>query len=175
MAAPIERVYDVHHGWLLSWLRFRLGHEGDAADLAHDVFLRLIFRPPPRDFANDGQARSYLSKMAGGMCINLWRRRELERAWLDTLATHPEACVPSEECKAIVLETLQALGMAMSQLTGKGPVVFLYALVCGMTDREIADELGISTRMVRKYVVRATLACLQFKACHQQEHGGSWP
>lgn len=174
MAAPIERVYDAHHGWLLSWLRFRLGNDGDAADLAHDVFLRLIFRPPARDFANDGQARSYLSKMAGGMCINLWRRREIEQAWLDTLAAQPDTCAPSEEAKAVVLETLQELGAAMSHLSGRGPEVFLYALVCGMTDREISVELGISTRMVRKYIVRATLACLQFKARHQQEHGASW-
>ncbi len=30
-----------------------------------------------------------------------------------------------------------------------------------MSDQEIANELGVSTRMVRKYVAQAMLQCLQ--------------
>lgn len=160
----LERIYSDHHHWLRAWLRKRLGHEGDAADLAHDVFVRLMLKPPPRSFEGEGQARSYLSTVAGRLCINHWRRREIEQAWLDTLAVHGEAYAPSPEQYAIVLETLQALGAAMAELTGKGPQVFVYALVCGMTDQEIAEQLAISTRMVRKYVVKATLACMRFQA-----------
>lgn len=89
------RLYDNHHGRLASWLSRPLGNAPDAADLAQDVFLRLILKPVPRRFASAGEARAYLRAMANGPCINLWHRREIERAWLDTLAEQPEQCVPS--------------------------------------------------------------------------------
>lgn len=42
-ASPdIEVLYSDHHGWLQDWLRRRLGNAFDAADLAHDTFLRVL-------------------------------------------------------------------------------------------------------------------------------------
>lgn len=40
-----ERLYLDHHDWLAGWLRGRLGCSQDAADLAHDTYLRLLGRP----------------------------------------------------------------------------------------------------------------------------------
>jgi len=36
--------------------------------------------------------------------------------------------------------------------------------VCQMTDAETAVQLGVSDRMVRKYVAKAMLACLKLQA-----------
>jgi RNA polymerase sigma-70 factor (ECF subfamily) len=36
-----------------------------------------------------------------------------------------------------------------------------------MTDREVAAQLGVSDRMVRKYVARAMLGCLQLQAASE--------
>ena len=52
----LHALYSDHHGWLLGWLRRRLGNAADAADLAHDAFLRLIVRPAPDGFASAGAA-----------------------------------------------------------------------------------------------------------------------
>ncbi|MDZ4357508.1 MAG: sigma factor, partial [Variovorax sp.] len=38
----VRVLYGDHHGWLQGWLRRRLGSACDAADLAHDVFMRLL-------------------------------------------------------------------------------------------------------------------------------------
>ncbi|WP_407656055.1 sigma factor [Lampropedia hyalina] len=38
----VQKLYGDHHRWLLAWLQHRLGNEFDAADLAHDVFIRLL-------------------------------------------------------------------------------------------------------------------------------------
>ena len=38
----IEGLYAEHHGWLRGWLRGRLGNAFDAADLAHDTYLRIL-------------------------------------------------------------------------------------------------------------------------------------
>ena len=48
-AAPshpdIALLYSDHHGWLVGWLRRRLGNPCDAADLAQDTFVRVLGKP----------------------------------------------------------------------------------------------------------------------------------
>ena len=38
----VHTLYRDHHAWLQHWLRRRLGNVGDAADLAHDTFARIL-------------------------------------------------------------------------------------------------------------------------------------
>lgn len=163
---PIEVLYCDHHGWLQGWLRRRLGNAADAADLAHDAFLRLIVKPAPRGFGSDAEARAYLRTMAQGMCVNLWHRREIEQAWLDTLAARPEEFAPSAERQAMVLQALHEVGAMLLELPPKAAWAFLMAHACQMTDKEVAQDLGVSTRMVRKYIAQAMLRCIQLQARH---------
>ena len=164
VAPSIEHLYDHHHAWLKVWLYRRLGNTADAADLAHDVFLRLILKPAPRGLNSFGEARAYLRAVAQGLYINLWHRREIEQAWLDTLAAQPERITPSAERQAMVLEALQEIGAMLMTLPPKVARAFLMAAACQMTDKEVAEELGVSTRMVRKYVAQAMLRCMQLQA-----------
>lgn len=160
----LHTLYSDHHGWLFGWLRRRLGNAADAADLAHDVFLRLILKPAPRGFGSQGEARAYLRTAAQHMCINLWHRREIEQAWLDTLAAQPASYAPSAEHQAIVIEALQQIAKLLSGLPPKAAQVFLMSSVCGMSPQEVADEFGISLRTVRKYVAQVMLRCMQAEA-----------
>jgi RNA polymerase sigma factor (sigma-70 family) len=153
----VGALYDAHHHWLQAWLRRRLGNAADAADLAHDAFLRLIVRPVPAMRGQPGEARAYLRTMAQGMCVDLWRRRQVEQAWLDTLAALPEPYEPSPEHRAIVIETLMEIGAALSQLSDKVCSAFVQAQIHGRSTREIAQELGVSDRMVQKYLAQAML------------------
>ena len=160
-AAPpsVEVLYLDHHHWLQGWLRRRLGNASDAADLAHDAFLRLLTMP--RQFDTLPQARVYLRTMANGLCVDLWRRRSIEQAWLEALATRPESEVPSVEHQGIVLQALQEVDAMLRSLPPKAANAFVMAVGCEMTDKEVAAELGVSTRMVRKYVAQVMLHCLQ--------------
>ncbi|MDU9413733.1 sigma-70 family RNA polymerase sigma factor [Pseudomonas sp. zfem005] len=160
----LETLYCDHHGWLQVWLRRHLGHASDAADLAHDTFLRLIGVANPPRFASMAEARAYLRTTARNLCINLWRRQEIERAWLDTLAALPEGEYPSAEREAVVLQALEEIGGMLQALPAKAARAFTLAVVCEMTDDEVGAELGVSGRMVRKYVAQAMLACLTLRA-----------
>ncbi|CAI3804827.1 putative RNA polymerase sigma factor FecI [Pseudomonas sp. MM223] len=162
--APLDHLYHEHHSWLRQWLGRRLGCHADAADLAHDAFLRLLLKPVQPAFENALAARGYLRKIANGLCINLWQRREIELAWRDALAAQPERFAGSAEHCAAVLQALQEVGQMLIGLPGKAAQAFVLAVVCQMTDKEVALELGVSDRMVRKYVARAMLACLQLQA-----------
>lgn len=157
----LHRLYRDHHGWLYNWLRGRLGDAADAADLAQDAFLRLLVRP--REFDGFDGERAYLSTMARGLCVDLWRRREIERAWLAVQAGRPEAVHPSAERHAIVIETLCEIDAMLRRLPWRTAEAFLMAMAYGMSDAEIAAELQVSDRMVRKYVAQAMLHCISLK------------
>jgi RNA polymerase sigma-70 factor (ECF subfamily) len=161
----VEILYCNHHGWLQGWLRRRLGCAADAADLAQDTFVRLLAGGGRQRFDNVAQARAYLRITAQNLCINLWRRREIERAWLETLAACPEGHYPSAERQAVVLQALEEISAMLHALSPKTARAFTLAVVCDMNDDEVGAELGISGRMVRKHVARAMLACLELRAC----------
>jgi len=161
LAQRLHTLYRNHHGWLYRWLRGRLGNAADAADLAQDAFLRLLSRPLSFD-SFDGE-RAYLSSMARGLCIDLWRRREIEQAWLAAQAARPQALQPSAEHHAIVIETLCEIDAMLMRLPWRAAEAFLMAVAYGMTDKEIAAELQVSDRMVRKYVAQAMLHCISLE------------
>ena len=145
-----------------SWLRYRLGNAGDAADLAHDTFVRLMVRP--RCFDNGREARAYLRTVASGLCIDMWRHREIERAWLETLAAQPETYAPSAEDHTAVLQALHEIDAMLRQLPPKAARAFVLAMACGMTHQEVARELAVSSRMVGHYITQAMLHCMRLEA-----------
>lgn len=171
----IDVLYDDHHAWLRNWLQRRLGNAADAADLAHDAFLRLIVKPAPRGFGSRLEARAYLRSMAQGMCVNLWHRREIERAWLQALAAQPEAHAPSAEHQAMVLEALHEIGALLLDLPPKAAKAFLMTAVCGATAQEASHELGVSPRMVHKYVAQVMLRCMRAQLQLGEAGGGPAP
>ncbi len=160
----VESLYRDHRGWLLGWLRGRLGRAAEAADLTQDTFVRLLGSKGRRPFDSTAQARAYLRTTAQNLCINLWRRQEIEQAWRDTLAATPAAHHPSAERSAIVLQALAEISELLHRLPARTAQAFTLAVVCQMSDDEVGAELGISGRMVRKHVARAMLGCLTLQA-----------
>jgi len=164
----VHSLYSDHHGWLYQWLRRRLGNTFDAADLAQDAFLRLLTKP--REFDSFEGARAYLSVVAKGLCVDLWRHREIEQAWLETLAVQPETQAPSSEHCAMIMQALCEIDVMLSQLSAKAANAFVMAMAYGMTDKEVAKQLGVSDRMVRKYVTQAMLHCISLEAKLMMPH-----
>lgn len=160
----VEALYCDHHRWLRSWLSHRLGNAADAADLAHDTFLRLLSKTVFPRFGSEGEARAYLRTVGHALCVDLWRRREVERAWLDALAAQPEPVAPSEEHQAIIIETLLGVGRMLARLSQKAAAAFVMAQVDGTPYRDIAASLGVSERMVKKYIAQAMLQCALIEA-----------
>ncbi|WP_240648019.1 sigma-70 family RNA polymerase sigma factor [Pararobbsia silviterrae] len=150
-------LYVDHHSWLFGWLRKRTGNREQAADLAHDTFLRILLKSEP---VSIDEPRSYLTVIAKGLLANQWRRHEIERAYLDRLATIPESFAPSPEDRALILESLLEIDAALSQLPDKARTTFLLAQLDHLGYAEIALKLGISLRTVKRYMVLAFEQCL---------------
>ncbi|MDO8306578.1 sigma factor, partial [Herminiimonas sp.] len=90
----IEALYSDHHGWLYKWLRGKLDNASDAADLAHDTFMRVLTNRNNTDLR---EPRGYLATIARGLMIDRFRRQALENAYLEALATYPEPETISQE------------------------------------------------------------------------------
>ena len=152
----VEVLYLDHHSWLTGWLRSKLGCPQSAADLAQDTFMRLLIS---RETPTLAEPRAFLTVVAKRVLFNHYRRQDLERAYLQALADLPEALVPSEEDKAIILQTLMALDQLLDGLPSPVKRAFLLAQVDGLSYAEISAQLGISIATVKRHLNKAALRC----------------
>ncbi|MCU7214172.1 sigma-70 family RNA polymerase sigma factor [Pseudomonas sp. VE 196-7] len=155
-AHPVESLYHDHHSWLTGWLRRRLGCPDSAADLAQDTFIRVLSAREPAAII---EPRAFLTTLAKRVLFNHYRRQDLERAYLKSLAQMPEMVAPSEEDKAIILQTLIELDQLLDGLPRLVKRAFLLAQVDGLTYPQIAAELGISVATVKRHLQKAALRC----------------
>ncbi|TCK07471.1 sigma-70 family RNA polymerase sigma factor [Marinobacterium mangrovicola] len=152
-SSDIHNLYTHHSGWLHSWLRKRLGCSETAADLAQDTYLRVLQRD--RCGIRVREPRAYLAKIAKGLMINHWRRLDIERAYLDALSVQPDAVSPSAEEHHLVIEALLEIDALLRRLPEKPRRAFLMSRLDGHTYAQIGEALGVSERMVKKYMAQA--------------------
>ncbi|WP_078473862.1 sigma factor [Pseudomonas sp. MF4836] len=75
---PIAVLYGDHHGWLVGWLRARLGCSQQAADLAQDTFVRLLLADPQKSVGSPlKEPRHFLVTVAKRVMIDGWRLERL--------------------------------------------------------------------------------------------------
>ncbi|WP_052140496.1 sigma-70 family RNA polymerase sigma factor [Janthinobacterium lividum] len=161
--STITVLYSEHHGWLKTWLQRKLGCSFDAADLAHDTFVRIVtgYRTGKQGAAVPmREPRAYLRTVANGLMIDLFRRRSLEQAWLAALAGQPDVVAISPEERLLVLEALQRLDAMLDAMPAKVRSVFLLSQLEGLTYPQIVERLGIPLRTVKRYMQQGFAQCL---------------
>lgn len=154
--SAIGEFYKEHSQWLVSWLQHRTDNYAIAEDLAQDTFFRLLRRSLPEKLK---QPRSYLSVIAKGLVVDHYRKLSLERAYLDSLALEPELSQPSPESQELVLEALIKIDQLLDQMPEKMRTIFLLSRLDGLTYKQIAEKLNISTSSVQKHMQTAIKLC----------------
>lgn len=152
----IQDLYVQHHGWLRNLLYKKLGNAFDAADLAHDTYVRILGAlnlPEPEN------SRRYLARIANGLAIDLYRRRRIEAAYLQAISLLPEPEAPSEEARALAVEALIEIDAALHGLPVKVRQALLLCKIEGLSYQEIATRLKVSVSSVEKYIARGLQAC----------------
>lgn len=156
----INNLYISHHGWLRGWLGKHLGCSETAADLAQDTFVRVMQRQKADTCFAINHPRRYLRMVANSLMVDHFRRRSVEQAYLEALATLPEAHAISVEEREIVLETLQQLDKLLDGMPLAMRQAFLLSRLDGLTYQQIANQLGVSLRTVKRYMQQAFIQCL---------------
>lgn len=159
---PILDVGDLYVGnyfWLLTWLSKKLACPFDAADLAQDTFVKIVHS---NNVAEIKTPRAFLTTTATRLIIDLLRKRNLERKYLEALY-HQQAnsliATPQQIKESI--ETLNEIATLLEGLPEKVYRAFLMCRLDGLTYAEIGKELGVSTSMVKQYIARAMVHCYQ--------------
>ncbi len=145
----LARIYTEDRPWLLGRLYTRLRNLEDAEDVAGDTFVQLIQTP----------RLALIITIAKRLVWKLWRRRELEAAWLESLFHQGEQFAPSPQEQLAILQTLQQVDQMLDGLSAKARAAFLYSQLDGLTHKEIAAALGVSVSMVRQYIAQALQRC----------------
>lgn len=155
--SALNGLYVDHHQWLYGWLRKRLGNAWDAADLAHDTFLRVYASNRSLEMP---EPRAFLTHVAKGLVVDLWRHRNVEKAYAESIAALPADTVPCAEKRALILEALSSIDRMLDAMPVRVRNVFLLAQLDGLNYADIAAELGMSVRTVNRHMQQAYLACL---------------
>jgi RNA polymerase sigma-70 factor (ECF subfamily) len=159
LQADLASLYGEHHGWLLGWLRKRLGCAHFAADVAQDTFLRLLAlgeRLPALE-----QPRAFLTTTAKRLLLDRGRRQAVEQAYLAELEALAQQLphAPSPEEIMLAVQSLERIAAALEQLAPRPREAFLRHFIDGEPQGSIAAQLGVSPRMVHKYLVQALVLC----------------
>lgn len=152
----LTRIYVDDRPWLLGRLYTRLRNVEDAEDVAGDTFMQLIQTPT---LASVREPRALIITIAKRLVWKLWRRRELESAWLESMLLQDEQFAPSPQEQLSILQTLHRVDQMLDGLSTRARAAFLYSQIDGLTHKEIATALGVSVSMVRQYIAQALQRC----------------
>ena len=141
------------------YLATRVANPDDARELAQEAFMRLL-RLEDAEFIE--QPEAYLYRIA----VNLaYEHRLRQRASpIDRYAVVEEddlalATPKTTEELAMLRERIERLETALGTLAPKAQAALIYQRRDGMTYAEIAQRLGVSTSMVKKYLHAALIRC----------------
>ncbi|MFN0015716.1 MAG: RNA polymerase sigma-70 factor [Saprospiraceae bacterium] len=163
----LRRLFDLHFPLLLGDLYNYLPDEEACKDLAQDVFVELWRKRENLDIHTS--LRAYLRRAAINRALNYIksnRRTVLEdgAGWQDTADNSPLDIGHKHEQERME----DALHRAIGQLPEKCRLVFSLSRFEQMSHREIAEQLGISTKTIENQITKAMR--LLREALHELRH-----
>jgi len=154
----VSELFLAHQERLCRHLRRRLASEIDARDLAQETYLRML-RASDRGLVVK-HPRAYLYTIANNL-VSERNAREIPNGC--RVGEHEllelESPEPSPEEKVERQNQLELVEQVLGELSPKCRAVVTMRSRQGMTNREVAERLGISTDMVKKYMKTAMARC----------------
>ncbi len=150
----VARLFNEHNESLLRFLRMRLRSNEEAKEVAQEAYVRLLQLDRPEAVS---YFRAFLFKTASNLAIDRLRRETLDhkRLSLDFF----EQAAPSAEHTETQRDLLRRVGECLEELPPKCRKAFLLSRIYGVSTPDIAAQMRLTPRMVRMYLVRATLHC----------------
>jgi len=155
----VGSIFTRHADELVRFLRYRRG-EPEARDLVQEGFLRLV-----KGGAGNlpGNARAWLYRTCSNLAADARDYRRVREAVHATApVAHIESIAAPASDPAVQVEAaqrLQCVWQALQVLPAPVRQAFLLNRLEGLSQREIAQRLGLSEKTVERHVLRALEAC----------------
>ena len=163
-----------HEAMLRAWLRNQFKSEDDIDDLLQETYLRLLRTREQREVTSP---KAFLFAVARNLALDRLRRREVlptkslvENDVLSVLEEGggiPETIAHNQE--------LELLTEAIQSLPDRCRQIFTLRKVYGMSQPEIAQQLGLSENTVSAQLTLGVKKCMAFMLRCRRDREGRWP
>jgi RNA polymerase sigma-70 factor (ECF subfamily) len=155
----LERLFSEHAGALHAFLYRRVRKHPDAAELAQEVYVRMLRVP---DMAQVRNPEAYLFAVASNLAKEHAHRESRARSALDIddpMVQEQLAELPAFGGDLDREKRIQRLREVIEQLSPKCRAAVVLQYWHGQSYEEIGQRLGVSTNMVKKYLSHALVHC----------------
>jgi RNA polymerase sigma factor (sigma-70 family) len=155
-AARIERLFREHNEALIRFLLARLGSYQEARDVAQEAYVRLLNLDEPEAV---GYLRSFLFRTAANLAVDHLRRGVTHSRALELPLFKEFADIRTPERQVAGTQAVERLQRILDAMPRQCREAFILNRFDGLDVAAIGQKLGLSERMVQKYIARALLFC----------------
>jgi len=163
-----------HEPMLRAWLRSRFKSEDDIDEVVQETYLRLLRARERREVTSP---KAFLFAVARNLALDRFRHRAVvpteslveneALAVLEEGEGTPEVIAHNQELE-LLTEAIQALPDRCRQ-------IFTLRKVYGLSQEEIAAQLGVSENTVSAQLTIGVKKCMAFMLHCRREREGRWP
>jgi len=157
--ALVERLFAEHRTALEAFFHRRIRTKSEAPDLAQEVYLRML-RVSDADAIRNPEL--YLYTVANNLVKEnaVLDRRQASGVEIDEPTVQQQlAELPSFEAQLDSSQRVARLRVVLTQLRPKHRAAVVLYYRHGLSYAEIAERLGVSTHMVKKYLAQSLVHC----------------
>lgn len=152
----ITRLFSEHNESLVRFLAARLHSVQEAKEVAQEAYVRLLSLD---DSGAVSFLRAFLFKTAANLAVDRLRSRNRQRQAQDAGLCDELREAPTPDHEVTQAQEAQIVRQLIEELPPKCRRAFLLHRIEGLELPQIAQQMGLSERMVRHYLLRAVLHC----------------
>lgn len=156
--AELRLLFEQHNRSLVRFVAIKLGSEHEAKDVVQEAYGRLLGIDDTKVVSH---LRAYLYRTASNIAADRLRERARrpEHVDVDPDAVHFGFGESRVEQQIDAEQNLEIIRNVIAELRPKCRLAFLLFRIEGQSYSQVADQLGVSESMIRKYVLQAMRHC----------------
>jgi RNA polymerase sigma factor (sigma-70 family) len=155
----VEKLFAEHRRALQAYFYRRIRTKSDAPDLAQEVYVRMLRVSDTEAIRNP---QLYLYTVASNLVKEhavLERRRANRLDFDETSIQQRLGQLPPLDSQLEGSQMVERLSLVLEQLPARWRTALILQYRYGLTYQEIADRLGVSSNMVKKYLAQGLAHC----------------